>query len=375
VGVLIISCPCAMGLATPVSIVVATGRAAELGILFRQGRALQALSAVTLVAFDKTGTLTKGRPTLVDCEPGGGFTRAEVLELAAAVERRSEHPIASAIVQAAKAEGLAIPPAEAVEARPGRGVSGRVKGRDVLVGNARLLREAGVSSADDTEAGGANTTVFIAVDGQSAAAIHIADAVKPDAAALVARLRADHIATAMITGDAKGTAEAVARTLGIDRVVAEVPPEGKVAALKALQGGARAFVGDGINDAPALAAADVGIAVGTGTDVAIEAADVVLMADRLDGVARAIALSRATMRNIRQNLFWAFAYNIVLIPVAAGVFYAPFGLVLSPMLGAAAMALSSVFVVTNALRLRGFGRAELGAEAIASGAVSLAPRG
>jgi Cu+-exporting ATPase len=297
------------------------------------------------------------------------------LELAAAVERRSEHPIASAIVQAAKAEGLAIPPAEAVEARPGRGVSGRVKGRDVLVGNARLLREAGVSSADDTEAGGANTTVFIAVDGQSAAAIHIADAVKPDAAALVARLRADHIATAMITGDAKGTAEAVARTLGIDRVVAEVPPEGKVAALKALQGGARAFVGDGINDAPALAAADVGIAVGTGTDVAIEAADVVLMADRLDGVARAIALSRATMRNIRQNLFWAFAYNIVLIPVAAGVFYAPFGLVLSPMLGAAAMALSSVFVVTNALRLRGFGRAELGAEAIASGAVSLAPRG
>jgi Cu+-exporting ATPase len=373
VAVLIISCPCAMGLATPISIMVATGRAAELGILFRQGRALQALSAVTLVAFDKTGTLTMGRPSLVGCEPRGGFTRAEALALAAALERRSEHPIASAIVQAAKAEGMTIPPAEAVAARPGQGSSGTVKGRAVLVGSARMLREAGVAGIE--AASGPETSVFVAVDGQLAATMRVADAVKPDAAALISRLRADHIETAMITGDAEATARAVASSLGIDRFVAEVPPEGKVAALKALAGGPRAFVGDGINDAPALAAADVGIAVGTGTDVAIEAADVVLMADRLDGVARAIALSRATMRNIRQNLFWAFAYNIVLIPVAAGVFYAPFGLVLSPMLGAAAMALSSVFVVTNALRLRGFDRVGRGAKTPAAVAVSLAPRG
>jgi Cu+-exporting ATPase len=352
VGVLIISCPCAMGLATPVSIMVATGRAAELGILFRQGRALQLLGQVTLVAFDKTGTLTIGKPGLTACELQPGFSRDDVLALAAALEARSEHPVGAAIVAAARADGLALPDIETFAARPGLGIAGRAGGRDVLVGTARLMREAGVECLDRPGPGAA---VFVAIGGQLAAVMSIADAIKPDAAAVIAALHAKHIATAMITGDSQTVASAVAGQLGIDQVVAGVLPGDKAAALKALPGGLRAFAGDGINDAPVLAAADVGIALGTGTDVAIEAADVVLMADRLDSVPRAIGLSRATMRNIKQNLFWAFAYNIVLIPVAAGVLHAPFGITLSPMLGAGAMAMSSVFVVTNALRLRRFG--------------------
>lgn len=357
VAVLIISCPCAMGLATPVSIMVATGRAAELGILFRQGRALQTLAEVTCVAFDKTGTLTVGRPTLVHVDMRPGFERRDVLSLAAALEARSEHPVAKAIVDAAAADGLAVQAAQSFEARPGLGLAGSVAEHAVLIGTARLMREAGVDCAGATEATGPDAPVFVAVDGRLAAVMTIADALKPDAAALVASLRDRGIAAAMITGDVQATADAIADRLGIESVAAEVLPQDKVAALKVLADDRRvAFVGDGINDAPVLAAADVGVAVGTGTDVAIEAADVVLMADRLDSVALAIDLSRATMRNIKQNLFWAFAYNIVLIPVAAGALYAPFGLRLSPMLGAGAMALSSVFVVTNALRLRRFGR-------------------
>jgi Cu+-exporting ATPase len=245
-----------------------------------------------------------------------------------------------------------------VEARPGLGIAGRVANRSVLVGTTRLMREAGVDCTGLSEGTGPDAQVFVAIDGRLAAVLTIADAIKPDAAALVATLRAKGIAAAMITGDVQATADAVADRLGIEAVAAEVLPQDKVEALKVLADDRRvAFVGDGINDAPVLAAADVGIAVGTGTDVAIEAADVVLMADRLETVALAIDLGRATMRNIKQNLFWAFAYNIVLIPVAAGALYAPFGLLLSPMLGAGAMALSSVFVVTNALRLRRFGRA------------------
>jgi heavy metal translocating P-type ATPase len=357
VAVLIISCPCAMGLATPVSIMVATGRAAELGILFRQGRALQTLAEVTCVAFDKTGTLTLGKPSLVDFQARPGFARNDILALAASLESRSEHPIARAIAAAATAEGLTLQAAQDVEARPGLGLAGIVAGRMVLIGTARLMRESGVDCSAVEEATRSDAPVYLAVDRRLAAVMIIADAIKPDAAALITRLRDAGIASAMITGDVQATADAVADGLGIESVAAEVLPQDKVAALQVLADDRRvAFVGDGINDAPVLAAADVGIAVGTGTDIAIEAADVVLMADRLDAVAVAIDLSRATMRNIRQNLFWAFAYNIVLIPVAAGALYAPFGLLLSPMLGAGAMALSSVFVVTNALRLRRFGR-------------------
>ena len=352
VAVLIISCPCAMGLATPVSIMVATGRAAELGILFRQGAALQTLADVSGVAFDKTGTLTLGKPALVSCVVRPGFAEADVLAVAAALETRSEHPLARAVI--AGAAGLALPPVENVVAEPGRGLRGNVAGRAVLVGSARLMREAGVAEDDLADASaGPGAAIFVAIDGRFAAVLRVADAVKPDAARAVAALRAGAISCAMLTGDARATAEAVAREVGIETVEADLLPADKVDALKGL-GGSFAFVGDGINDAPVLAAAAVGIAVGTGTDVAMEAADVVIMADRLDAVAQAVELSRAAMRNIRQNLFWAFAYNVVLIPVAAGVLYAPFGLLLSPMLGAAAMALSSVFVVTNALRLRRF---------------------
>ena len=366
VAVLIISCPCAMGLATPVSIMVATGRAAELGILLRQGRALQGLAEITGVAFDKTGTLTRGKPSLVSCSVQPGFERAEVLAAAAALEARSEHPVAGAIVAAAKDEGLLLPTVHSFEARPGLGLAGRVADRALLIGTARLMREAAVTLGACEAGEGADAPVYVAIDGRLAAVLRIADALKPDAAALVAALRARGLDCAMVTGDARATAATVAAALGIETVVAEVLPQDKVAALEAWAntggdspGGKTrkvAFVGDGINDAPVLAAAEVGIAIGTGTDVAVEAADVVLMADRLDSVLRAIELGRATMRNIRQNLFWAFAYNIVLIPVAAGVLYAPFGLLLSPMLGAGAMALSSVFVVSNALRLRRFGR-------------------
>ncbi|SPH16778.1 Copper-transporting P-type ATPase [Defluviimonas aquaemixtae] len=358
ISVLIIACPCAMGLATPVSILVGTGRGAELGVLFRRGDALQRLSGARIVAFDKTGTLTEGAPRLTDIEVVNGFDEASVLALAASAEARSEHPLARAIVAEVEARDLAIPAASEAEALAGRGLKARVNGKAMLIGNAHALRETGIdpgglAGTADRLAAEAKTPIYVAIDGTLAAVIAVSDPVKKGAWAAIAALHDMGVKTAMISGDTRATAEAIARDLGIDHVAAEVLPEGKVEALAGLgEKGTTAFVGDGINDAPALAAADIGIAMGTGTDVAIEAAEVVLMTGDPGAVADAVRLSRATMRNIRQNLFWAFGYNVLLIPVAAGALYPLNGMLLSPMLAAGAMALSSVFVVTNALRLR-----------------------
>ncbi|ACS40636.1 heavy metal translocating P-type ATPase [Methylorubrum extorquens] len=358
ISVLIIACPCAMGLATPVSIMVGTGRAAERGVLFRQGAALQALRDARVIALDKTGTLTEGRPRLTDLVTAPGFSRESVLALAGAVEARSEHPVARAIAAAARDAG-ALPDAEAFEAVPGHGVSARVEGRAVALGNRRYMERLGVTiAALDADAARlaleGKSPIFAAVDGRLAALVAVADPVKPEARAALDALRARGLTVAMLTGDARATAEAVARSLGITEVEAEVLPEGKVAALRRLREahGPVAFVGDGINDAPALAEADIGIAIGTGTDIAVESADVVLMSGALTGLVEAVILSRATLANIRQNLFWAFAYNAALIPVAAGGLAVFGGPQLSPVLAAGAMALSSVFVVGNALRLK-----------------------
>jgi Cu+-exporting ATPase len=361
VAVLIIACPCAMGLATPTSIMVGTGKAAELGVLFRRGEALQSLRDVKVVAFDKTGTLTLGRPALTDLivrDPAG---EAEILRLVATVESRSEHPVAEAIVEAAKARSLKLGVADAFEAVPGFGAQARVDGCLVQVGADRYMARLGVTTEPfarqaEAFAAEAKTPLYAAVDGQIAALIAVADPIKPTTRAALAALHARGLKVAMITGDNRRTAQAVAAALGVDEVAAEVLPDGKVAAIQALQAryGRVAFVGDGVNDAPALATADVGIAMGAGTDIAIESADVVLMRSDLRGVATAIALSRAVLANIRQNLIWAFGYNVVLIPVAAGLLYPAFGLLLSPMVAAGAMALSSVSVLANALRLRSF---------------------
>ncbi len=361
VAVLIIACPCAMGLATPTSIMVGTGRAAELGVLFRKGEALQTLRDVAVVALDKTGTLTRGRPELTDLEPAAGFDRDAVLALVASVETRSEHPIAEAMVAAAKARDLTIVSPAAFEATPGYGVSAQVGGHDVRVGADRFMTKLGhdmsAFAAKAAELGAlGRSPLYAAIDGRLAAVIAVADPVKETTPEAIRALHDLGLKVAMITGDNRATADAVARTLGIDEVVADVLPGGKVDALHRLREGGRkvAFVGDGINDAPALAEADVGLAIGTGTDVAIESADVVLMSGDLRGVVNAIALSKATIRNIRQNLFWAFGYNAALIPVAAGALYPLNGTLLSPVFAAGAMALSSVFVLSNALRLKAF---------------------
>ncbi|MDK1493781.1 heavy metal translocating P-type ATPase [Sinorhizobium sp. 7-81] len=361
VAVLIIACPCAMGLATPTSIMVGTGRAAELGVLFRKGEALQTLRDAEIIAIDKTGTLTRGRPELTDLETATGFERDAVLALVAAVEKRSEHPIAEAIVSAAKEAGLAVGETEQFEAIPGFGTRAKVAGRTVHIGADRLMAREGIDVtvfADHARRLGdeGKSPLYAAVDGKLAAIIAVADPIKETTPQAIRMLHQLGLKVAMITGDNRRTAEAIARKLGIDEVVAEVLPEGKVAALKRLKttGQNVAFVGDGINDAPALAAVDVGLAIGTGTDVAIESADVVLMSGDLLGVPNAIALSRATLRNIKENLFWAFAYNALLIPVAAGALYPAYGVLLSPVFAAGAMALSSVFVVGNALRLKRF---------------------
>ena len=361
VAVLIIACPCAMGLATPTSIMVGTGRAAELGILFRKGEALQTLRDVDVVALDKTGTLTKGKPELTDFVVSAGFDRAETLRLVASLETQSEHPIAEAIVAAAKADGLSLPDVSDFEASPGYGVSGRIDGRSVLVGADRSMTRSGIdiSSFSDQAAALGNagkSPLYAAIDGRLAAIIAVSDPVKETTPQAIKALHALGLKVAMITGDNRRTAQAIARQLGIDEVIAEVLPDGKVEAVRKLRSGGRkvAFIGDGINDAPALTEADIGLAVGTGTDIAIESADVVLMSGDLNGVPRAIAISKATIRNIRQNLFWAFAYNVSLVPVAAGVLYPVNGTLLSPILAAGAMGLSSVFVLANALRLRRF---------------------
>jgi len=360
VAVLIIACPCAMGLATPTSIMVGTGRGAELGVLFRKGEALQALQGVAVVALDKTGTLTEGKPVLTDLTLSRGFARADVLAAVAAVEAKSEHPIARAIVQAAQAEGLTLPAVTGFSSLTGFGVVAKVAGRRVQIGADRYMAQLGLEVAPFAVeaarlAQDGKTPLYAAIDGSLAAIIAVADRVKETTPAAIHALHALGLKVVMITGDNQRTADAIARSLKIDEVVAEVLPGDKVAAVKRLKSlGKLAYVGDGINDAPALAEADVGIAVGTGTDIAIEAADVVLMTGRLTAIPDAIALSRATMRNIRQNLFWAFAYNAALIPVAAGALYPAYGVLLSPVFAAGAMALSSVFVLGNALRLRRF---------------------
>jgi len=360
VAVLIVACPCAMGLATPTSIMVGTGRGAELGILFRGGEALQTLSGVRTVAFDKTGTLTEGRPALTDLETLPGVDRAALLAQVAAVEARSEHPIAHALVAAAGAEGLALPEVTDFRSDTGRGVAAEVAGVRVEVGADRLFDAAAVAPFAETAArlgAEGKTPLYAAVDGRVVAILAVADPIKPATPAAIAALHRAGLKTAMISGDNRRTAEAIARRLGIDEVVAEVMPAGKVEAIRRLKAaGPLAFVGDGINDAPALAEAEVGIAVGNGTDVAVESADVVLMTGSLAGVPQAIRLSRAVIGNIRQNLFWAFAYNAALIPVAMGALYPGWGILMSPVFAAGAMALSSVFVLTNALRLRGFER-------------------
>jgi Cu+-exporting ATPase len=376
VAVLIIACPCAMGLATPTSIMVGTGKGAESGILIKGGEALEGAHKLTTVVLDKTGTLTKGEPELTDIVVTDGIPDKELLRLVASAERGSEHPLGEAIVKGAKGRGLSIPDAEAFEAVTGGGVRARVEGREVLVGNRRFLTEAGVSEdglvpkSEELAAGG-KTPMFVAVDGKPAGLVAVADVVREESREAVARLHALGLEIVMLTGDNSRTAEAIAKELGIDRVLAEVRPEEKAEEVKRLQAEGKrvGMVGDGINDAPALAQADVGVAIGTGTDVAMEAADLTLISGDVRGVSRAVALSKATVRNIKQNLFWAFAYNVALIPVAAGVLYPLFagsaGTVpevlrpflgeygfLNPILAAAAMALSSVTVLTNALRLR-----------------------
>ena len=359
VAVLIIACPCAMGLATPTSIMVGTGRAAELGVLFRRGDALQRLDEVKTIAIDKTGTLTEGRPELTDLTLTNGFEGPDVLRLVASVEAMSEHPIAAAIVRRAERDGLSLAAVENFNSITGYGASAVIEGRSILVGADRLMIREGITLDDARSVGDSlgrdgKTPLYAAIDGQLAAVIAVSDPIKSSSAEAIAALHELGLEVAMITGDNQGTANVIAEKLGIDTVIAEVLPEGKVAAIQKLQFGGRmvAFVGDGINDAPALARADVGVAIGTGTDVAIEAADVVLMSGDLNGVVNALHVSQLTMSNIRQNLFWAFGYNALLIPVAAGVFYPVFGLMLSPALAAGAMALSSVFVLSNALRLR-----------------------
>jgi Cu+-exporting ATPase len=360
VSVLIIACPCALGLATPISIMVASGRGAHLGVLFRDATAIETLRNADVLLVDKTGTLTEGKPSLRSMETFGGLGEEQVLALAAALERPSEHPLARAIVASAETHGVAIPEVADFVTLTGRGVSGRVEGRTVAIGNARLLDETGVhvdpaigGKADALRGDGA-TVMFMAIDDQMAAILAIADRIKDDTPSALAALRGEGMRIVMLTGDNATTARAVARKLGIEEVHADVSPAekaGTVATLKR-EGRVVAMAGDGINDAPALASADIGIAMGAGADVALESAPVTLVRGDLSGIARARALSRATVRNIHQNLFFAFVYNAIGVPIAAGVLYPAFGIVLSPMIAALAMSLSSVSVVSNALRLR-----------------------
>jgi Cu+-exporting ATPase len=360
VSVLVVACPCAMGLAIPVSIMVGTGRASELGVLFRRGDALQALQGVQIMAFDKTGTLTLGKPVVtgmvvIDGGPGGDSDNAATLAVIAALEATSDHPIARAVVAEATAQALILPAVTDAKAHPGLGVTGQVAGRDVKVGAARFFDAIPATLTTSVKAweDEGRSVLFAAFDGQVRAAIAVSDRIKPEARAVIDALKAAGVRPAMITGDSDAAAQAVAAELGIETVVAGVMPTAKAEALAALaRQGRVGFVGDGINDAPALAAADVGIAMGSGTDVAIEAADVVLMSGDLRGVATAHRLSLSTMANIRQNLVWAFGYNVALIPVAAGLLAIFGGPMLSPMLASGAMAASSVLVIANALRLR-----------------------
>jgi Cu+-exporting ATPase len=345
IAVLIIACPCALGLATPMSIMVGTGRAATVGVLIRDAEALESLEKVDTLVMDKTGTVTEGKPKLVTVD------NLEALRLAASVERRSEHPLAGAIVAGALERGLTLSNVDEFQSTPGRGVIGLVDGRRVTVGNTMPpeLRERSAPLLKDGQ-----TVVYVNIDGQPGALLGLADPIKPSAAEAIAKLQSGGIRIVMLTGDNRATAEVVASKLGIDEVLAEVRPDEKAEVVAKLQAQGRvvAMAGDGINDAPALARAQVGIAMGTGTDIAMESASITLVKGDLRGIVRALALSRATMRNIRQNLFFAFVYNTVGVPVAAGVLYPFFGLLLSPMIASAAMTFSSVSVIANALRLR-----------------------
>ncbi len=376
IAVLIIACPCALGLATPTAIMVGTGKGAEHGILIRSAGALERLYKIDTLLVDKTGTLTGGKPQVTDVLASSGFDEDEVLRLAASVEHDSEHPLAEAVMSMADEKKLAVSPVSGFQAIPGHGAEAKVDGRDLLLGNLKLMRDRSIAlrgldgRAEDLLKNG-KTVMFLSVDGKAAGVIGLADTLKPDAAAVMSAIRKSGIDVVMVTGDNRRTAEAIARQAGIERVLAEVLPENKSGEIKKLQDGGRvvAMVGDGINDAPALAQADVGIAIGTGTDIAMETGDITLISGDLSGIATAVSLSRRTIRTIKQNLFWAFAYNVLLIPVAAGVLYLAFGSVgvpsglsfilgeygfLNPILAAAAMALSSITVVSNSLRLRGF---------------------
>jgi Cu+-exporting ATPase len=372
IAVLIIACPCALGLATPLSIQVGTGKGARAGILIRSAEALETAQKLDVIVLDKTGTITAGRPALTDTRPVGQWTEDGLLALVAAAEADSEHPLGTAIVAGARERGIAPRAVTGFDSVTGKGVRATVGGRAVLAGSARLLAEAGIDTAEldpiaaELSAHG-KTPVLAAVDGIAAGVLAVADPVKGDSAAAIAALRGLGVEVVMLTGDNARTAAAIARQVGIRRVLAEVLPEHKAAEIQRLQAGGAAvgMVGDGINDAPALAAADVGMAIGTGTDVAIEAADVTLISGSLAGVVTAVSLSRATMRNIRQNLFFALGYNGIGIPVAAGVLYPFFGVRLSPVIAAAAMALSSLSVVSNANRLRRYRPAPLPPAAVA----------
>ena len=360
VSVLVIACPCAMGLATPTAIMVGTGKAAEMGTLFRNGEALESLAHIDTVILDKTGTLTRGEPTLTDMHCLN-MERDELLALVAAAESRSEHPVAEAITRAAAEAGLSLPEVINFEAKPGHGIEAQANQRSIHVGAQRYMASLGVDTANldaltqqwQTEA---KTPLYVAVGGQLAGVLAVADPIKPAAQEALSALRAAGVQLAMVTGDTRGTAKAIAEQMGIEQVLAEVMPADKAQEVQRLQslGHRVAFVGDGINDAPALAQADVGIAIGTGTDVAVEAGDIILMSGDLRGIANAMALSRRTLSTIRGNFFWAYGYNVALIPVAAGILFPFIGVLLSPMLAAAAMSISSIFVVTNSLRLRHF---------------------
>ena len=356
ISVLVISCPCALGLATPVAIMVGTGQGARNGVLFKSAEALETLSRADTVVLDKTGTLTQGRPQVTDILPVEGSEKS-LLALAAALEQQSEHPFAAAILSRAQEAGIEVAPAEDFHTIPGRGVSGTVKGRRCLAGNRQMMEEAGIAVPAYPElAADGKTPLYFAADKVFLGVIAAADVLKADSAVAVERLQRLGLEVVMLTGDNAATAQAIAGKAGIRRVVSDVLPTEKAGQIQALrdQGHKVMMVGDGINDAPALVTADVGIAIGAGTDIAIDSADVVLLSGSLQDVAVAESLSRATLRNIRENLFWAFFYNVLGIPIAAGALYPAFGLQLSPMLGAAAMSLSSVFVVSNALRLRFF---------------------
>jgi Cu+-exporting ATPase len=359
--VLIIACPCALGLATPISIMVGVGKAAEFGALIRNGDALQQAGRLTTIVLDKTGTITEGRPSVTDIVALGEWSEEELLRRGASIEQGSEHPLAEAVVEAASERGLTLEAVSGFRALAGHGVTATIGDQEVLLGNRKLMRDSGIELADLEEQAErlmsrAETPVFVAVGGRAAGIISVADAIKEDSRAAIGRMRELGLKVVLLTGDNRATADAVARQVGVDEVIAEVLPQDKADQVASLQarGERVGMVGDGINDAPALALADVGFAIGTGTDVAIESADITLMRGSLHGVVDAINISRKTVRNIKENLFGAFVYNSLGIPIAAGVLFPFVGMLLNPMIAGGAMALSSVTVVSNANRLRFF---------------------